>query len=234
MSVVTAALGAAIVASDMDAAGFAGPKDPLEGPFGFYNLFESGALDRYTRELGQVWRIEQVSTKPFPSGRASHAILGKLQEIGLDPNNIASLEIAAPPLIRRLVDRPYARDMSSAWARLCMPYLAALMLTDGLIDPRRFTPECIADEGLASLAGRVRMVADGNDDPNALFPQQMTVTTHGGSSRIYPVDATLGSPDNPLSEDAPKAKLDLARELAPSDADMRIFTDPLAYFTEPA
>jgi 2-methylcitrate dehydratase PrpD len=225
---------AAVVASDLARAGFSGPRDMLEGPFGYFELFEQGELARYTAKLGDPWRIEEVSVKPFPSGRASHAALGKLQQLALDPVAVERIELVCPPLIRRLVDRAYAPDMKPAWARLCMPYLAALMLVDGRIDPRRFTAEDIADPALGALAGRVRLLADGNDNPNALFPQRLTIVGRDGARAEHRIDHTLGSPENPLSPDQAKAKRDLARELAPSAADGRIFDNPLDYFTDPS
>ncbi len=223
---------AAIIASDLARAGFPGPKDPLEGQFGYFPLFDTGDLSRYTDHLGDIWRISEVSVKPFPSGRASHAALGQLQELRLDAGAVEAIELACPPLIRRLVARPYTPDMTPAYARLCLPFLAALMLTDGRIDPRRFTPEQMADPAMASLAERVRLVPDGNDDPNALFPQALTVTLTGGAAHTHTIAATLGSPGNPLTPAQSRAKADLARELAPPSHDPRLFTDPLAYFTE--
>lgn len=224
---------AAVSASDLAKAGFSAPKNPLEGPFGYYRLFEEGDLARYTSQLGKVWRIAEVSTKPFPSGRASHAALGKLEELALDPEQINAIELACPPLIRRLVDRPYSPEMTPAWARLCMPYLTALMLIDGRIDPRRFTANDIADPVLAAIAAKVRLADDGNQDGNALFPQSLKITRMDGTAETHPVEHTLGSPDNPLSPAQNTAKLSLARELAPADADQRIFDEPLAYFTDP-
>lgn len=221
---------AAVTASDLAKAGFTAPLDPLEGPFGYFRLIDRGDLSRYTSALGQGWRIAEISTKPFPSGRASHAALGALQ--GLAGQMVERIELACPPLIHRLVGRPYKADMTPAYARLCLPFLVALMLTDGRIDPRRFTPEDFADPALAALAGKVALVADGNDDPNALFPQEMRVTV-GGVTQIIAVPHTLGSPDAPLSSDQARAKLNLARELAPTGHDPRLFTDPLAYFTDP-
>lgn len=223
---------AAVVASDLAGQGFSAPKDVMEGPFGYYQLFEEGDFARYTKDLGKLWRIAEVSTKPFPSGRASHAALGKLAELALDPAEIARIELACPPLIRRLVDRAYSPDMTTAWARLCMPYLTALMLTDGRIDPRRFTPADFADPDLAEIADKVALVDDGNQDGNALFPQKLTITYSDGRSEQHSVDNTLGSPANPLNPEQAEAKMDLASELAPASADARIFDDPLAYFTE--
>ncbi|QYU66284.1 MmgE/PrpD family protein [Leptolyngbya sp. 15MV] len=171
--------------------------------------------------------------KPYPSGRASHAALGKLHELAPDPNAVAAIELACPPLIRRLVDRPYDPAMRPAWARLCLPWLAALMLTDRRIDPRRFSAADIADPRLGTLAGKVRLVDDRNPDPNALFPQRLSLRLHDTHVEDHVIAHTLGSPQNPLSTAQAADKLTLAREIAPPDADARLFIDPLAYFTEP-
>lgn len=148
--------------------------------------------------------------------------------------DIDRIELACPPLIHRLVGRVYKPDMTPAYARLCLPFLAALMLTDGRIDPRRFTPENFADPALAALAGKVSLVADGNQDPNALFPQELRVAMADGTRQVIAIPHTLGSPDAPLSPQQARAKLDLAAELAPAGHDPRLFTDPLSYFTDPA
>ncbi|APE28116.1 MmgE/PrpD family protein [Aurantiacibacter gangjinensis] len=222
---------AAVVASDLAKAGFAGPKDALEGQFGYMTLFDQGDLSRYTTTLGERWLIAELSVKPFPSGRASHAALGALQGITAGTQR-KRIELACPPLIRRLVGRPYKPHMTPAYARLCLPWLAALMLTDGRIDPRRFSAEHMADPKLAALAANVTLVADGNDDPNALFPQELRITFENGETKAHAIAHTLGSPENLLTAAQASAKYDLARELAPADADPRIFDDPLAYFTK--
>lgn len=223
---------AAVTASDLAKAGFTAPLDPLEGPFGYFKLIDTGDLSRYTRELGRVWRIAEISTKPFPSGRASHAVLGGLQ--ALAGQAVERIELTCPPLIHRLVERPYKQDMTPAYARLCLPFLAALMLTDGRIDPRRFTPENLTDPALAALADKVSLVADGNQDPNALFPQELRVAMADGTRQIIAIPHTLGSPDAPLSPQQTRAKRDLAADLAPAGHDPRLFIDPLSYFTDPA
>lgn len=223
---------AAVTASDLAKAGFPGPKDPLEGQFGYFTLFDSGNLASYTDHLSEIWRISEVSVKPYPSGRASHGALGKLEELALDPAQVESMELACPPLIRRLVSRPYEPEMTPAYARLCLQWLSALMLTDGRIDPRRFTPEQMADPQLGALAQKLTLVPDGNEDPNALFPQSLTVTLKDGSRTTHAIAANLGSPDNPLSNEQSAKRIALARELAPASADSRIFDDPLGYFTD--
>ena len=66
----------AILACDMAAGGLAAPEGVLEGPFGFFSLFEGEhALAKVLDQVGEVWRVTEVSHKPFPSGRATHAVV---------------------------------------------------------------------------------------------------------------------------------------------------------------
>lgn len=222
---------AAVTASDLARAGFPGPKDPLEGAFGYFRLFDQGDLSRYTRELGQIWRISEVSVKPYPSGRASHAMIGAILNPRIGADEVEALEMFVPPLVHRLIGRPFQPDMTPAYARLCGPLLAALALRDGLIDPRAFTPATFADPALAALAGRIAIRTDDNPDPNALSPQRMVVSDAEGHLDLE-IPHTLGSPESPLSPAQAEAKRALARDLAPADADPRLFGAPLAYFTD--
>ncbi|MXO69474.1 MmgE/PrpD [Altererythrobacter marinus] len=234
---IAVAVRAAITAVDLAAAGLTGPHDPLEGPFGFYGIVEDGELARYTDTIGETWRIEEVAIKPFPSGRASHAVLGTLDTLlragEITPATVTRIEAFVPPLIHRLVARPASDDMTASYARLSLPFLTALMLADGRIDPRRFTPATFADPAIRALAAKFAITLDGNEDPNALDPQRVVITLSDGRMIERRVDHTLGSVEAPMSDEQTAAKRGLARELAGPEADPRIFDNPLSYFTEP-
>ena len=223
---------AAVMAVNLVAQGLDGPHDVFDGPFGYSKLIEPLDLAHYTATLGQVWRISEVSVKPYPSGRASHAVLGALAEVRASGRSIAGITAYVPPLIERLVGRPYRADMTPAWARLCLPLLVALMIRDGRIDPRRFTSVTFADPEIQALAAMVELRGDGNPDGNALSPQRLDLRYADGSSETVAIPATLGSPEAPLSPAQAAAKYDLCRVLAGA-CDVRIFNDPLSYATEP-
>jgi 2-methylcitrate dehydratase PrpD len=228
---------AAVTAADLAAAGLSGPHDVLEGPFGYFRLFEEGALPRYTDRIGARWLIEEVGIKPYPSGRASHGVLGTLAALvcsgELDPSDVVSVEAHVPPLVRRLVDRPMSPAMTPSHARLCLPWLTALMLINRRIDPRSFTPAAFADPKLAAKAALLKIRDDGNADANALEPQRVVIALHDGRNIERLVEHSLGSPEAPLSDAEAGAKLALALELAGPCPDQRIFDDPLDYFTVP-
>ena len=228
---------AAISAVDLVKAGMNGPHEALEGPFGYFNLFEPGELSRYTGSIGSKWLIEEVSVKPFPSGRASHGVLGAIDDLlregAIDPAQVEAVEIFAPPLIHRLVGRPYDIEMTPSYARLCLAFLVPLMLRDSRIDPRCFAAEEFANPELKSLGEKVSVVIDDNPDHNALAPQKLTLNLKSGEVVERTISANLGSPDVPMSEAQTQSKHDLVRSLASDDCDPRIFDDPLAYATEP-
>jgi 2-methylcitrate dehydratase PrpD len=230
---VAGAARAAVAAVDMVRAGLTGPHDALEGPFGYFRLIDDGSLSTYTDRIGEVWRIAECSIKPYPSGRASHGLLSALEALHLRADQVESIELLAPPLIERLVGRPIAEGMTPGYARLCLPLLSALMLTDGCIDPRRFVPETFADPAIAGLAARFRLTLDGNPDPNALSPQRLVVRLMDGRRIEREIPHTLGHRDAPMNTAQLAAKRSLAAQLAPAGADTRIFFDPLAYFTRP-
>jgi len=215
---VALAARAAVTAADLAAAGILAPHDVLEGPFGYMQLFDRGDLAPHVAGLGTAWRVSEISVKPWPSGRASHGLLSVLEGRG----KAGRVEAHVPPLVARLVGRPWVDGMTPAYARLCLPFLASLMMVDGHINPRRFTPATFADARLQALGARLSIVVDGNPDLNALSPQRIVVD---GESIV--VSATPGSPAAPLSAAQQAAKEALALSLAAAPAPF----DPLALLT---
>ncbi len=219
---------AAVQAVGLVKAGLSGPNDGLEGSFGYSALIEPLDLARYTCGLGKVWRISEVSIKPFPSGRASHGVLGTLDAIRGSQRPMNSIIARVPPLVARLVNRPMTDAMTPAYARLCLPFLTALMLRTGRIDPRRFTPADFANPLVRKIAAAITIEVDGNTDANALSPQRLIINGH-----MIEIAHTLGSPDAPMDAAQLAAKRDLCVVLAGIVPDRRVFDDPLAYATDP-
>lgn len=195
---------AAITAWTLANHGFPAPHDWLEGPFGYLPLIE-GAFD--TRPAlaalaaGDA-QIEQVSHKVFPTGGAAHACLDMLRELrkreGLRIGDVKRIVLRAPPLVRRLVSRPYKAGMETSYARLCLPYLTGTMLIEGGVGLDAYSGEALADPVRAQFASRLQVEPNDCDDPNALVPQSLVVTTTDGRELHNHRDAALGSPERPL------------------------------------
>jgi 2-methylcitrate dehydratase PrpD len=209
VQVANAARGS-LVAVDLARAGMPGVRCTVEGPFGYLALLEGEtALASALARLGQGHRIEQVSWKPFPTGRAGHGGIGAVQALmakGVSPGNLAALEYRAPPLIHRLVGRPAHNAMEPGYARLCLPYLAAVTLARGTVSLADFGQDSLRDPALLALAAKVEVVNNGNPDQAAFVPAIATARLVDGNELAESVPALLGSPDHPLTRVEQEAK----------------------------
>jgi 2-methylcitrate dehydratase PrpD len=193
----------AVMACDMAARGAPGLEAVLEGPYGYYRLFEGAHdLEAALAGLGRTWRIAEMSHKPFPSGRATHGIVDGLLELrrrhGLAPERIERVVAAVPPLVQRLVGRPLGAAPAPGAARLCAGYVGARALIRGTVDPDDFRPAALSDAGTRALARRFEVRADDNPDPNALGPVAVEVTVTGGKRHAIVVEQVVGVVRSPL------------------------------------
>lgn len=197
---------AAIVACDLAEADIPGPHDVIDGPFGYLPLFE-GDFDvgPILGALGAAWRICEVSHKPFPTGRAAQGgvfAMLRLHAQGVRAEDLSEIRLTAPPLIKRLVGRPYAPDMSVNYARLCFAYCGAVALLRGEVGLSDFSRERLDDLAIARLATRICVVDDGGADPAAFTPQRLEARRYNGERIDIIVDSLPGSPAAPLERAA--------------------------------
>ncbi len=209
---------AAVMAVDLAEAGLPGPDASIEGPFGYLTLFETAHDLTPLIHPAAGFRISEVSWKPFPTGRAAHGGIVALQTLmavhRLDADAVAEVVYRAPPLIHRLVGRRPTAEMAPAWARLCLAWLGAVVLTRGTVGLADFTPERLSDPALFSLAERIRVEADDNSDPAAFTPATLSVKTTDGRLLSHTVTAQLGSPAQPLTRQQHLAKQSACLEFA--------------------
>lgn len=204
------AAGNAVTAVALARRGMPGPRAPFSGRFGYFALFDGAADPAPFESLGRNWRTAELSHKPFPTGRATHGGIDGLRRL-LGARPVAAGEVAAvrffvPPLTARLVGRPAAAGMTPGYARLCLPYVGAVLLRRGEIGLEDFTPAALCDRASLGLAGRIAVVEDGNPDQNALAPQRVEVDLAGGGRLETGIAAVIGSPANPLPPAAAKEK----------------------------
>jgi 2-methylcitrate dehydratase PrpD len=203
---IAAAARSAIQAMDLAQAGLPGPKGAIDGPFGYLSLFEDASdLTSVLNRLGTVSRISEVSWKPFPTGRAAHGGIVATQRLiaehGVCAERLVHLTYSAPPLIKRLVGRPAVPDMTPAYARLCLPYLASLVLRFGTVGLEDFTPDRLQDPETLALAQKIEIVVNDNQDPAAFTPALATAVLSDAARFEVSILAQLGSPALPLTYD---------------------------------
>lgn len=197
IQIANAARGA-VAACDLAEAGLAGPLASLEGPYGYLPLFEDAwDLSPILDSLGKTWRVNEVSYKVYPTGRAAQGgLLGieQLQDSKLPISEIESLVLSAPPIMKRLVGRPWKPDMEISYARLCFAYLGAVALLHDQVGLGDFTPERLSDPMIGALAARISVEDNGVPDPAAFAPQQLTATLKNGAVQTFHIPELPGSP----------------------------------------
>lgn len=197
----------AIVACDLAAAGLVGPRNLLDGPFGYFRLFETEYdLEPVLAGLGRRWLITEVAHKPFPSGRATHGVVDGCLELkrahGFAPDAVEKVTALVPPLTHRLVGRPPQDDMHPNYARLCAAYVGAVALLRDAVGVEDFRPAALRDARTLALARRFEVRVDGNPDPNALTPVRVEIALKGGRTHAIDLEVVYGNPAKPMSRDA--------------------------------
>ena len=98
---------AGVEAAYLAQAGITGSRDFLEGPYGFYNLYEKGLYDPapVVEGLGSRYMINELSIKPYPCCRMTHSAIDAALELrpGLEgwAGDIAAVEVSASSMVAR-------------------------------------------------------------------------------------------------------------------------------------
>ncbi len=204
---------AAICAIDLARAGFRGPHDVFDGPYGYFRLLEDGAFDLapIRETLGREWQVSRLSHKPFPSGRLTHGVVDALMRLtaahGFAPEDVAAVRGTAPPLVTRLVGRPDIPDPEPNYAKLCLRFVAGAWLARGKVDVPEFSdPEVLSDPRIHDFAARVEVETDDNPSQSALAPQWWQVTLTDGTVHEIDLPHVYGHPMAALTDDENLAK----------------------------
>lgn len=203
---------AALQSCDWASVGLPGPRDVFEGPYGYLPLFEGpdpwDLTATYTCLEGKRWLVSELSHKPYPAGRATHGGVEGLQVLMknndgsvVKPDEVDSVVITGPPVTARLCARLDLPDPSPNYARLCMSYIAAKVLLNGLVDLAHYRGTELTDPPTHNLAKRIHMHSDGQADPNALVPVSIKMGLVGGEVRRWKCDQMLASPSRRLTRE---------------------------------
>ena len=203
----------AITAIALAAEGVKGPREVLEGRYGYLRLFEGEfQIDDVIANLGRVWQVERVGHKPYPCGRLTHGVaeaaLRLRDSYRIAPEDVVEVEATVPPLVHRLVGRPLdVRDPPAQYAKLCIPFVVATALIRNSVFVDDFWEEALSDPEVHELARRIRAVRNTEiQDENAMGPVRLRISLRSGAVHELTVEWALGHPDNPLTREQHLAK----------------------------
>lgn len=186
--------------------GYLGIADLFEADYGGYCATFSPRYDAgpLTDGLGATWHTAAVGFKPYScngSCQPSIEILRQLLAGGLHVSDVRSVDIHVSTATVKHVGWPYQPGTITT-AQMNLPYIAAVVLTDGDAFVDQFTAERVADPALVELSNRVRVHADPDIDAlgdRARHMTRLTVTCQDGTTRTGERDFARGSSRDPLS-----------------------------------
>jgi 2-methylcitrate dehydratase PrpD len=218
------AASAGILSALLAADGITGGDGIFAGRFGFFELYQPGGYDLapVTADLGQAWRGDEVSFKPYPCGRPLHAVIDAAialhHSLDLNASNIADVTVNGDPkLIADYFNgAPQKRRPTQiVEAQFALPFLIA----NGLLHGRVGIDEVASFDNPAVLTLAARIHGEPGDPRTAIAVRRSDGRT-GHQLTAIP----LGAPENPLSEAVQIAKFrDCAahavRPIAPATVD---------------
>lgn len=197
-----------VVAATLARNGLTGARHFLEGPYGYYNLYERGEYDPapLTKDLGRYFHLKELALKPWPSARDNHGIVDAALELAaehdLKAEQIASIDAYLPPNAFGVSGKPWAKAdghpvveaiVSGAYCVAVAVIRRGLYLED-------FTEERIADPAVGALARRVNVALfPGVTSEIAFVPQMLRVHLKSGRTIERRIDTMKGHPGKPMS-----------------------------------
>jgi 2-methylcitrate dehydratase PrpD len=229
-----------LLAALMAARGFTGPYRILEGEKGFLKATSpQHDLSSVVDDLGEIYRICNVSIKPYPSCRHSHPQIDAAREIAgrpdFDPRKIDSVHVYTYSAAVIVAGGDEQYPSKAADAQFHSPYCIARTLQNGTLGLRDFDEKVIqSDSFTKALVNRITIEVDNEFEQR--FPKawgaQVEVKMTDGRLLSSEVKYAKGDPENPLTEDELYEKyLDLAQS-ALSSAQVRLLWERLTDIQE--
>ncbi len=190
-----------IIAAELAARGFRGPRHALDDKAGLYGAFIGlpvPDLARLTDKLGARWPGDTARPKIYPCAHVIEPYLDAV--LGLRAQypggaGIASIRCALAPWAIPIVAEPRATKIaprSDLDAIASLPFMLAAALCDGKVDLDTLRPDALARADIRALAARI--ACDADDTLGKGFDGYLTVHPEAGSSvrcpvGLLPVDA---------------------------------------------
>jgi 2-methylcitrate dehydratase PrpD len=200
---------AAVSSALLAEAGIQGFRAPFEGRAGFFALFAGGRFEpgELLEGLGTRFLVEQLSFKPWPSCRGTHAAIEAALWIRDQPGFAAS-QVEAVTVqggaVQAMLAEPLQRKRAPATAidaKFSLPFTVATALLKGKVTLESFSEPALADVQVRAMAERIVFV-EHPDSPGSATSAAVFLRQRDGRSFEHRITDPKGSPARPLTDEA--------------------------------
>jgi 2-methylcitrate dehydratase PrpD len=195
------------------ASGITAAKNVISGDFGIPILYTGGNIDTeyINTGLGLFEETMNISIKPYPSCRCTHAVIDAVLAIQkqymVSWNDIESGIIYLPPNSMAQIGKPFViRNNPTVDAQFSAQYVAALTFIHGkprIVDFE--TEKIISRQEVIQLAHRLLPV-EFEEETVEIGLAELEISLKNGQVLHYRIEKVKGSPANPLSTEEQESK----------------------------
>jgi 2-methylcitrate dehydratase PrpD len=195
-----------ILSAELALMDMTGPKDFLNGIYGFYHLY---GKDRYNSQailadLGKQFRMTDTVFKRYPSCGATQssteAILALTREHDLKPENVTAIEVYVTPYAYKLTGKEFLPGNNPRVdAQFSIQYCVANALLRKSSRLEHFDDEAVKDPRIVEIIRKIHVFEDSGLDASGHTAMRMTVKTASGQMCNKNIDVASGFPGHPLT-----------------------------------
>lgn len=189
--------------------GFTGPRNFLEGPWGYFHLYSKDEYDQgaLVESLGNRFELDNTVFKSYPSCGATiastDAILHLMREKGINSENIARIDIKVLPYIHKLEGGQFEPgENPTVDAKFSIQYWVANALFRKGVKLIHFDEDYVKDARIAEFIQKIHVIADPEiDEGKREFSLRTDMKVHMLKGDVYQkvIDVPSRFPGNPLS-----------------------------------
>lgn len=213
----------ALISVELARSGFQPKLDLIEPEGGLSAvLVQDGAVHIPQVHFDSDWELLKNTFKPYASCLLTHPVIDAARALKEFGNNqkVSSIIAYVNPMTTKLagktnVGTPLEGKFSTA-------FCVAMALRGNLLTAKDFIAENIANNDVAELAEKVKLVID-NDMPKVAA--RLVIKYDSGESAEKRIDFALGNPENPMSFDDIQAKFIGLTEPVLGEKSLELFND---------
>lgn len=205
---------AAVTSVMLAAEGVRGFERPLEGEAGFFRLYADGRYDPdvLISDLNDRFLIDEISFKPWPSCRGTHAYVELAMELksahGFGWREIARID-ASVGAVQQMLIAPIERKRAPSNgidAKFSIPFTLGLALTKGGVSLSDFNERALADKNTLAVSALVHAKERPEWSRHHASSGALRITLRNGAAVESETHAPKGHPSNPMTEEELTAK----------------------------
>jgi 2-methylcitrate dehydratase PrpD len=202
---------AAVVAVQLARRGIRGPHGVFEGIDGFFRVYLHGRVsgDDVRADLGSRFELMNLSYKPYPCCRDTHAAVDAVLELRAEArrpaDDIESIRVGLTAPGYQMVCVPEHVRLAPRTvveAQFSIPYAIATSWIDGKLDMGHFADEALRRRDVLDLASRVKPFVDEELDRGwrrFVTPATVVIRFRDGQTLERRVNYSKGHPQNPMT-----------------------------------